>query len=181
MSAAISKTLKRTATSEICTVAGGCFWGVEHMYRKHFDGRIIDAKVGFANGKTIQPSYKQVCAGSTGHSEAIQISYEPNKVSYRELIQFFFLMHDPTTVNAQGPDLGFQYRSAIFAANDAQKKIAEEVENETQKKWYPHDKIVTTIEPIKCFYNAEEYHQKYLFKNPTGYQCPTHILRTTPK
>lgn len=181
MNPTISKTIKRTKTSQICTVAGGCFWGVEHMYLKYFHDRLVDTSVGFANGKSIEPSYKQVCTGNTGHSESLQISFEPSVVSYKELIEFFFLMHDPTTVDAQGPDLGWQYRSAIFTHNDEQSGIAEKVKAEMQKKWYPHDKIVTSIEPIKCFYDAEEYHQKYLFKNPTGYKCPTHFLRTTPK
>ncbi|VEU20545.1 DEKNAAC101484 [Brettanomyces naardenensis] len=177
----ISKTIKTTSTSQLCTVAAGCFWGTEHMYRKHYNDRIIDAKVGFANGTTSQPSYKEVCGGNTGHTEALQISFEPSKVSYKELIEFFFLIHDPTTVNSQGPDVGLQYRSAIFTHDDSQGQIARQVKEESQKKWYPHDKIVTTIEPIKNFWDAEEYHQEYLFKNPTGYQCPTHVLRTVPK
>ncbi|QPG77364.1 hypothetical protein FOA43_004777 [Brettanomyces nanus] len=177
----ISRTLKTTQSSELCTVAAGCFWGVEHMYRKHLNDRIIDAKVGFANGTTTKPSYKDVCNGDTGHAESLQISFEPSKISYKELVEFFFLIHDPTTLNSQGPDTGLQYRSAIFTHDNAQTQIAKQVRQEMQKKWYPHDNVLTSIEPIKCFYDAEDYHQKYLFKNPAGYQCPTHFLRTSPK
>ncbi|ODV83898.1 hypothetical protein CANARDRAFT_202061 [[Candida] arabinofermentans NRRL YB-2248] len=181
MASTISKTLKTSSTSQIATVAAGCFWGVEHIYLKNFKDRLLDTKVGYSNGSAESPSYKAVCTGNTNHAEALQISFEPTKITYKELIEFFFLMHDPTTLNSQGPDIGTQYRSIILTHDDNQVKIANEVLKEMQVKWYPNDKIVTVIEPIKNFYDAEEYHQLYLFENPSGYQCPSHFIRTTPK
>lgn len=177
----ISKTLKRLPNDEVLTIAAGCFWGTEHMYRKHFVNKLVDCKVGYANGTTSDPTYKAVCTGTTNHAEALQISYDPSVTSFKELIDFFFRMHDPTTINSQGPDVGTQYRSAIFTHSDEQSKIAKLSLEEVQKKWYPNNKIETIIEPIKSFYDAEEYHQKYLFANPSGYQCPSHFLRTAPK
>ncbi|KAG7707084.1 hypothetical protein KL931_002954 [Ogataea haglerorum] len=178
---AISKTLKTTPSSQVLSVAAGCFWGVEYLYKKHFKDQIIDTKVGYANGTASNPDYKLVCTGSTNHAETLQVSFEPSKVSYRTLVDFFFVMHDPTTVNAQGTDIGTQYRSAIFTHSEEQEKIAREALEYAQKKWYPNDKIVTTIEPIKTFWDAEEYHQQYLIKNPERHLCPTHFVRTTPK
>ncbi|GMG37525.1 unnamed protein product [Ambrosiozyma monospora] len=178
----ISKTLKTTSTSQICSVAAGCFWGVEHLYLKHFKEQgIIDTKVGFANGSTNEPSYKAVCTGETNHAETLQISFEPSKITYSKLIEFFFLIHDPTTLNFQGPDQGTQYRSAIFTHDEEQRKVALDELSKAQKKWYPNHKIVTSVEPIQSFWDAEEYHQKYLIVNPNGYHCPSHFIRTTPK
>ncbi|KAH3671106.1 hypothetical protein OGAPHI_000817 [Ogataea philodendri] len=177
---AISKTLKTTPTSEVISVAAGCFWGVEHIYNKQFNGKILDTKVGYANGDLENPDYKTVCTNTTNHAETLQISYEPTKVSYKSLVDFFFLIHDPTQLNYQGPNVGTQYRSAIFTHSQEQDKIARESLQEAQKKWYPNDKIVTVIEPIKTFWDAEEYHQLYTVKNPTAH-CAAHSIRTTPK
>lgn len=117
----------------------------------------------------------------TTDAEALQLSYDPKIVSYDTLVDFFFRMHDPTTVNQQGPDIGDQYRSAVFVHNDEQKSVAEKVKERMQKDFYPKNKIVTTIEPIHEFWDAEAYHQKYLYNNPTGYACPSHFLRTKPQ
>ncbi|ODV96649.1 hypothetical protein PACTADRAFT_48478 [Pachysolen tannophilus NRRL Y-2460] len=177
----LSKSLLHPSGNQVATIAAGCFWGTENIYRKQYGDKLTDLKVGYANGVTTSPSYQDVCSGSTQHAESLQISFDPSKVSYKELIQFFFLMHDPTTENRQGPDIGTQYRSSIFTFNEEEQKIAEQVKQETQKKWYPNHTIVTTVEPITNFWDAEEYHQLYLIKNPEGYECPSHFIRTTPK
>ncbi|KAF2840924.1 putative peptide methionine sulfoxide reductase [Patellaria atrata CBS 101060] len=167
--------------AELATVGAGCFWGVEHLYRKHFgkDG-LIDARVGYAGGDTKNPSYRAVCSGGTGHAEALQIVFDPKKVSYKTLIEFFYKMHDPTTANRQGPDVGTQYRSVIFTHSDEQLRIAKEITEKVQKEWWKNGKISTQIHPAKEWYDAEKYHQLYLDKNPNGYECPSHILRKFP-
>ncbi|KAI9474237.1 MAG: hypothetical protein EXX96DRAFT_331379 [Benjaminiella poitrasii] len=162
-------------TTEIATYAAGCFWGVEHIYNKHF--KDIETKVGFMGGELENPSYTEVKTGTTKHAEVLQITFDPSKVSYETLTEFFYKMHDPTTVDAQGPDIGNQYRSVIFYHSPEQKAIAEKVTKEVQEKHFPDTKIVTTIEPATKFFDAEEYHQFYLEKNPEGYACPTHYLR----
>jgi len=164
------------------TVAAGCFWGVEHIYRKHFDGKgLIDARVGYIGGDVKSPSYRSVCTGNTGHAEALQIIYDPQKITYRELIEFLYRMHDPTTADRQGPDTGSQYRSGIFYHDEEQKRVAEEVTKQANEKWWK-GKIVTQILPAGEWWDAEDYHQKYLQpeNNPNGYQCPSHFLRNFP-
>ncbi|ODV64354.1 peptide-methionine-S-sulfoxide reductase [Ascoidea rubescens DSM 1968] len=179
----VSSLLKVPEGSQIITLAAGCFWGTEMIYRKHFgDGKgLIDCKVGYANGFAPNPSYKQVCGGQTNHAEALQISFDPKIVEFKTLIDFFFKMHDPTTVNRQGPDIGTQYRSAIFTHNQQQLVDSVYVKESLQKSFYLNHKIVTQIEPITQFWDAEAYHQKYLINNPSGYECPTHFLRTQQK
>lgn len=179
----VSKTLTTTPGAEVATFAAGCFWGVEHMYRKHFgNGKgLIDAVVGYSGGSTSTPSYKDVCTSTTGHAEALQISFDPKIVSYSTLVDFFFRMHDPTTKNSQGPDVGTQYRSAIFTHSAEQLDVATQIKADMQKTFYPKHPIVTVIEPIQNWWDAEDYHQKYLKKNPSGYECPSHFLRTTPQ
>lgn len=177
----VSPTLKTTPTSELLTIAAGCFWGVEHIYRKHFaDKGLIDAKVGYSGGKDTDPSYRKVCSGSTGHAEALQVSFEPAKVSYEDLVDFFFKIHDPTQANGQGPDLGSQYRSVIFTHSPEQQKTAEGVKQKLQDTWFKGT-IATDVEPIQNWWDAEDYHQEYLIKEPGGYQCPTHFYRSTPE
>ncbi|CDK25882.1 unnamed protein product [Kuraishia capsulata CBS 1993] len=177
----ISRTLKfNPANDAIVTVAGGCFWGIERLYRKHYGDKIVDLKVGYCNGKVSEPTYEQVCKGDTQHTEAVQISFDPAVVSYEELYEFLFLIHDPTTLNQQGHNTGIQYRSAIFVNSEEQVAIAKSAIAKQQTKWFPNHKIVTSIEPIENFWDAEEYHQLYLEKNPNGKHCPTHFLRTEP-
>lgn len=159
------------------TFAAGCFWGVEKIFAKHFAAQHIRTRVGYTGGHTENPDYKQVCSGSTRHAEAVDIDFDPSKVSYDTLVEFFFRMHDPTTANQQGPDRGTQYRSAIYYHNDEQKKVAEEVKKVVGEKHFKGKKIVTEVVPFERWWNAEEYHQKYLDKNPGGYECPSHFLR----
>jgi peptide-methionine (S)-S-oxide reductase len=181
----IVSTIKTTDTSKYVAFAAGCFWGVEHIFRKHFQisSQIVDIKVGYANGNSsiTNPSYRQVCSGETNYAEAVLISYEPSNVSFQELTEFFFRIHDPTTLNQQGNDIGTQYRSGIFTSDSEQNKIAHSVKDKMQKEWYPNERISTVIEDLKNFYDAEAYHQLYLDKNVNGYQCPTHFLRQKPQ
>ncbi|CZS95549.1 probable peptide methionine sulphoxide reductase [Rhynchosporium graminicola] len=166
--------------AQLATIAAGCFWGVEHMYRKDFKGKgLHDARVGYIGGDSKNPSYRAVCSGDTGHAEALQISFDPSQVSYRQLLEYFYKMHDPTTANRQGPDRGSQYRSGIFYHNAEQKSVAEEVTKLVNEKWWK-GKVVTEILPAGEWWDAEAYHQKYLNNNPGGYECPSHFLRNFP-
>ncbi|KAF7845945.1 hypothetical protein BT93_L5838 [Corymbia citriodora subsp. variegata] len=163
------------------TVAAGCFWGVEHMYRHHFPkDAVLDARVGYIGGDTSNPSYRAVCTGRTGHAEALQLVYNPDKVSYQSLLEFFYKMHDPTTHNRQGPDTGPQYRSGIFYHDEQQEKEAKEITKKVQEQWWKEGKVVTEILPAGEWWDAEQYHQKYLDVNPGGYECPSHFLRKFP-
>lgn len=159
--------------SEIATLAGGCFWGVEELIRK-LNG-VIDTEVGYTGGHTENPVYEEVKLGHTGHAEAIQIEFDPSKISYESILEFFFKIHDPTTLNRQGNDIGTQYRSAIFYHNEGQRMSAENVKSKinASSKW--PKPLVTQIVPASTFYSAEKYHQDYLQKNPGGYTC--HFIR----
>lgn len=171
-------------SNDIATFANGCFWGTEHIFRKYYGGGkgLLDAKVGYIGGKesSKNPSYEEVCTGRTGHAEATQIEFDPSKVSYAELVEFFYRSHDPTTKDRQGNDRGTQYRSAIFTHSAEQDEVAKKVTEEVQQKHFSpkQQKIVTQIEqrPANAFFVAEDYHQKYLENNPSGYHCPTHRL-----
>ncbi len=162
------------ATVEEAVVAGGCFWGMEELIRA-IPG-VIDTEVGYTGGTTDKPTYEHVKGGSTGHAESVRILFDPKKVSYADILEkWFFKMHDPTTLNRQGNDVGTQYRSAIFFTTPEQKKIAEEVKArvEASGKW--KRPIVTQIVPAGTFTKAEDYHQDYLQKHPGGYSC--HFMR----
>lgn len=141
-------------------VAAGCFWHVQKVFDK-VDG-VIKTRVGYTGGTTVNPTYQQVCAGTTGHAEAIEILYDSQKISYEELLDIFWEMHDPTTRNRQGADIGSQYRSAIFYSDDNQKAIAEESKQKAASRF--KEPIVTEIKLASPFYEAEAYHQKYLQK-----------------
>jgi len=146
-------------------LAGGCFWGMEELVRNR--PGVIGTVVGYTGGQAENPTYEN----HEGHAEAIEIAYDPGKTSYRILLDFFFQIHDPTTLNRQGNDIGPSYRSAIFYGNEEEKKEARdfiEIVN-TSKRW--KDPVVTRVEPLKKFYPAEDYHQDYLQKNPGGYTC----------
>ena len=158
---------------ETAILAGGCFWGMEEILRE-VPG-VIETTVGYSGGKVANPTYKQVCTGTTGHAEAIQIVFDPARLTYEQLLGYFFRMHDPTTKNQQHNDIGTQYRSAIFYLSDAQKQTAERVKAQADKSGKFNRPIVTEITKASAFYPAEEYHQKYLVKNPGGYNC--HVLR----
>ena len=142
-------------------LGAGCFWGIEEMFRK-IEG-ILDTKVGYAGGVLSNPTYQDVCSGNTGHAEVVQIEFDPNKISFNKILDHFWLCHDPTQLNRQGPDIGTQYRSIIFYFTDEQKVIAEESKNNFQKQL--SSKIVTEILQFTNFFLAEEYHQCYIQKN----------------
>ncbi len=153
--------------TEKATFAAGCFWGVEKVFAA-IPG-VVSTQVGYTGGKVANPSYEQVCTGRTGHAEAIEIVFDPAKLSYDELLEVFFRNHDSTTLDRQGNDIGSQYRSAVFYHTPEQKQKAAHAIQLLNKAKIFRDKIVTTLEEAKDFYTAEEYHQKYLKKNPDGY------------
>ncbi len=143
------------------TFGAGCFWGVEAEFRK-VEG-VVEAAVGYSGGHTKDPSYGDVCSGATGHAEVVEVEYDPSKVSYEELLEVFWENHDPTTPNRQGPDVGTQYRSAIFYHDPEQEAAARASKEEAQTRF--KDPIVTEITSASEFYRAEEYHQRYFEKN----------------
>ena len=146
--------------------AAGCFWGVESFFQK-LEG-VTDTTVGYCNGKTDNPTYQQVCSGNTGHAEAIQIEFNPNSISYLDLVNHFWKMHNPTTLNRQGPDVGSQYRSAIFYFDKEQKIMAESSKKELDQSETFNSPIVTEVVAAEEFYPAEDYHQDYHKKNGGG-------------
>ena len=152
--------------SQTAVFAGGCFWGVEAVFR-HMNG-VQSAVSGYAGGRTKNPSYNDVSSGMTGHAESVEVKFDPSKVTYGELLQVFMsVAHDPTELNRQGPDVGTQYRSAIYFVNDEQKKVAQAYVTQLDgAKAYPK-KIVTELAPLAVFYPAEAYHQDYLARHPT--------------
>lgn len=158
------------ATLETAVLAGGCFWGMEDLLRK-IPG-VLETEVGYAGGETKGPTYDQVKTGRTGHAESVRVVFDPRKLSYADLLEnWFFKMHDPTTPNRQGNDVGTQYRSAIFVTSDAQRKVAEEVKARVAKSGKWKKEIVTEIVSAGPFTPAESYHQDYLVNNPGGYTC----------
>ena len=143
--------------------AAGCFWGVEVIFRN--TKGVTDVIVGYTGGTKENPTYAQVCSGETGHAEAVKITYDPQLITYNELLGVFFENHDPTTLNEQGPDIGHQYRSAIFYLNDEQKRLAEEKIRELTERKRFASRTVTEVAPASAFWKAEEYHQRYLEKH----------------
>jgi peptide-methionine (S)-S-oxide reductase len=148
--------------TEKATFAAGCFWGVEEAFRQ-MDG-VVDTAVGYEGGQTANPSYKDVCTDGTGHAEVVQVEFDPAKVSYAALLNAFWQAHDPTQVNRQGPDVGTQYRSAIFYHTPAQEQTARESKAKLEKSGTFRRPVATEIVPAQTFWRAEEYHQKYLAK-----------------
>lgn len=146
--------------------AGGCFWGVEHLFQK-LDG-VISVVSGYSGGKVDNPTYEQVCTGTTGHAEAVEITYDPEKISYRQLAKYFFEIHDPTQLNRQGPDIGNQYRSAVFYTTEEEKQIAEELIQILKNKGY---NVVTELNKFEKFWPAEDYHQDYYLKTGKAPYC----------
>jgi len=144
------------------TFGGGCFWGVEATFR-NVEG-VTDAAVGYMGGHTDNPSYQEICSGKTGHAEVVQVEYDPDVVSYDQLLEVFWEVHDPTQLNRQGPDVGSQYRSVIFHHDEAQREAAERTKADLEQSGRFQRSIVTAIEPAATFWQAEDYHQRYLEK-----------------
>jgi len=159
--------------SETAILAGGCFWGMEEIIRD-IPG-VIDTEVGYTGGVTPHPTYAEVSTETTGHAEAVRVTFDPDKLSYEDLLGWFFRMHDPTTLNRQGNDIGTSYRSAIFYLDDTQRQIAEKVKTRVDASGKWTRPVVTEISPASEFTLAEDYHQDYLQKHPDGYTC--HYLR----
>ncbi len=158
-----------SADEQIATLAGGCFWCLEAVYDElHGVDEVVS---GYAGGHVPNPSYEAVCSESTGHAEVVQITFAPDVVSYKELLEVFFTIHDPTTLNRQGNDVGTQYRSAVYYHNDEQRLVAEEVIKEMTAEDVWGDPIVTEITALDTFYEAEEYHQNYFKKHPFQPYC----------
>jgi peptide-methionine (S)-S-oxide reductase len=155
-----------TATA---VLGGGCFWCVEAVYREL--AGVISVKSGYAGGRTENPTYRQVCTGSTGHAEVVQIAYDPATLDYADLLRIFFTIHDPTTLNRQGADVGTQYRSVIFTAGEEQARIAREVMAEITEAAIYDARLVTEIAPLQTFYPAEEEHDDYFARNPGSGYC----------
>ena len=155
--------------SEQATLAGGCFWCLEAVFDQ-LRG-VEKVQNGYAGGHAPNPSYDQVCTGTTGHAEVVQITYDPQQIGYRDLLDVFFTIHDPTTLNRQGADTGTQYRSAIFYHDAEQKRIAEETIAQLEEKQTWDDAIVTQVVPLEKFYAAEDYHRDYYERNPAQGYC----------
>ncbi len=157
------------AATEVATLAGGCFWCLEAVY-DDLKG-VLSVESGYMGGALQNPDYESVCSGRTGHAEVVQISFDPKLVSFRELLEVFFVIHDPTTLNRQGNDVGTQYRSAVFFHSDEQKRAAEEVIAVLNKEGVWGAPIVTELTPAVRFWIAEDYHQEYFARNPNQGYC----------
>lgn len=160
------------ASTKTAVLAGGCFWGMEELFRKQ--PGVVDTEAGYTGGENENPTYQN----HPGHAEALRIEYDPTKTSYPELLDFFFRIHDPTTLNRQGNDMGESYRSAIFYANEEEKKEAEQFIDLVNRSGQWKSPVTTTLEPLTKFTPAEPEHQDYLQKNPGGYTC--HFVRQMP-
>ncbi|MFQ5409576.1 MAG: peptide-methionine (S)-S-oxide reductase MsrA [Anaerolineales bacterium] len=167
------------ARAEMTTLGGGCFWCLEAVYVE-LKG-VMKVESGYAGGHVTHPTYRDVCNGTTGHAEVVQLTFDPDQVSFRQILEVFFTIHDPTTLNRQGNDVGPQYRSAVFYHDEAQKRIAEEViaALETDKVW--DNPIVTEVVPLDTFYVAEDYHQGYYARNGSQPYCQAVIAPKVAK
>ena len=162
------------ADRELATLGGGCFWCLEAVY---LELRGVQKVVsGYAGGQATKPSYEQVCSGRTGHAEVVQITFDPEAISFKELLEVFFTIHDPRTVDRQGPDVGSQYRSIILYQGDEQRAVAEETIRSLNEARLWDAPIVTQVEPLAEFYPAEEYHQDYFKRNPAQPYCQVMIV-----
>ena len=157
------------SSNQVATLGGGCFWCLEAVF-KELRG-VIEVVSGYAGGSVKNPSYRDVCSGRTGHAEVVQITFDPGVISYRDLLRIFFSIHDPTTLNRQGADVGTQYRSVIFWHDEAQKQVAQETIRELSDEGVWKAPIVTQVLPLEAFYRAEDYHQNYFDQNPNQPYC----------
>jgi len=160
---------KSASNLETITLGGGCYWCVEAVY-ENLDG-VKSVVSGFSGGKVANPTYEDVCTGTTGHAEVVQVTYDKTKTNINEIFQVFFTVHDPTTLNRQGADVGTQYRSVIFYKTEEQKKAAQSIISELNKAKVYNSPIVTKVEPFKIFYKAEDYHQNYYANNKNQPYC----------
>ena len=161
--------MNSTGKKEVATLAGGCFWCLEAVYN---DLRGVEKVVsGYSGGRVANPTYEEVCRGKTGHAEVVQITFDPQVISFKELLEVFFTIHDPTTLNRQGADVGTQYRSAIYYHSPEQKEVADKVIGDITAAKIWKDQIVTEVTKLDVFYPAEEYHQRYYERNPNQGYC----------
>ncbi len=164
---------------ELATLAGGCFWCLEAVYELLRGVHSVTS--GYSGGHVANPSYEAVCAGVTGHAEVVQVEFDPHEISYRDILDVFFTIHDPTTLNRQGYDVGTQYRSAIFTHSQEQQETAAEVIRELTEQRLWDDPIVTEVEPLVAFYPAEDYHAEYYRRNPQNPYCSVVIAPKVAK
>ncbi len=166
-------------STQIATLAGGCFWCLEAVFDELKGVQSVES--GYSGGHVVNPSYREVCDGSTGHAEVVQVTFDPELIPFADLLRVFFAIHNPTTLNRQGADVGTQYRSAIFYHDDEQKRIAEEVIREIEAAGIWDDPIVTEVTPFDRFYMAEAYHQEYFANNPFQPYCQVVIAPKVAK
>jgi peptide-methionine (S)-S-oxide reductase len=158
-----------TEANEVTTLGGGCFWCLDAIFRGLIGVNKVES--GYSGGSLHNPTYEEVCSGHTGHAEVVQITFDPQKISFREILEVFFSIHDPTQLNRQGADIGPQYRSVIFHHSTQQKLVAEQVMKDLEEASIWHNPIVTENVPFSTFYRADNYHQNYFIKNPTQSYC----------
>ncbi len=171
--------IKPSASTEVATLGGGCFWCLEAVYEQLRGVEHIES--GYSGGAAPHPSYEQVSTGRTGYAEVVRITFDPEVVSYRELLEVFFTMHDPTTLNRQGADVGTQYRSVIFYHSESQRLTAEQVIAEIEDAGIWRNPIVTEVRPLETYYRAEDYHQEYYRRNPGQAYCQVVIAPKVAK
>lgn len=155
--------------SETITLGGGCFWCTEAVYKEVLG--ITDVESGYSNGHVEKPSYEQVCTGDTGHNEVVRLTFDPARISLREILEIFFVIHDPTTLNRQGNDTGTQYRSGIYTSNTAQEQVAADIVSELNNSGIYSRPVVTEIVPVRNYWPAEDYHQDFFERNPNQGYC----------
>jgi peptide-methionine (S)-S-oxide reductase len=158
-----------SSPTETIVLGGGCFWCTEAVFDR-VQG-VLDVESGYSNGQTLNPSYEQVCTGRTGHAEVVKVTFDPAEISLHEILEIFFVVHDPTTLNRQGNDVGTQYRSGIYYLDAAQKQVAEDVIREIGESKTYRSPIVTEVEPLANYSTAEAYHQDYFLNNPNQGYC----------
>jgi peptide-methionine (S)-S-oxide reductase len=168
------QTIQPDRDQEVATLGGGCFWCLEAVYDQ-LEG-VLDVVSGYAGGTVPNPSYRLVCTGTTGHAEVVQVAFDPQVVSFREILEVFFDIHDPTTLNRQGADAGTQYRSAIFYHDEGQKQVAQQVIEELENAGRWPNPVVTEVAPFEAFYPAEDYHQEYFAQHPNQPYCRAVIV-----